>query len=420
MSDKKSRGASRRPVPQTIDLAADEVREVAAADDVGDGSAQIPGVAAAMVDAGGTEQAANAETGETRAAETGEAQAVRGAPPRRGWRLMATGALALALFGGGVWWWTGDRLPLVREPAVDAEVAARDAETLAAIDILAGRLAETERMLGELAAGGAGKDGAAASRLQEKVAAIEARLALAEANRGAAGEPAAGDGKIAALEQRLAAAESALAADAGVPADLDRRLVALDAALANMAERIAALEKADAAARAASSGLDEKTAAARAAIATALRSAFERGEPFAQLLASAKELAGSDPTLAALAGVAAGGAPTVASLKREFAALGPAIDMALAPRPQGIVDRLLANARSLVRARPEGPIAGDAPVAVLSRIEAALGAEDVAGALAEFEKLPDAARQAAAGWRARAAARVEAAISMNRALALLQ
>jgi hypothetical protein len=418
MNDKKSKGASRRPVPQTIDLAADEVREVAAADAVGDGSAHIPG--AAMADAGGTENSAFAENGEKRANEASEAHASRGAAPRRGWRPMATGALALALFGGGVWWWTGDRWPLVRGPAVDAEVAARDAETLAAIDTLAGRLAETERMLSELAAGGAGKDGEAASRLPDKVAAIEARLALAEANRGVAGEPATGDGKIAALEQRLAVAESALAAAAGVPADLDRRLAALDAALASMAARLAALEKADAAARAASSGLDEKTAAARAAIATALRSAFERGEPFAQLLASAKELAGSDPALAALAEVAAGGAPTVASLKREFAALSPAIDMALAPRPQGIVDRLLANARALVRARPEGPIAGDEPVAVLSRIEAALGGDDVAGALAEWEKLPEAARQATAGWRDKAATRVEAAISMSRALALLQ
>jgi hypothetical protein len=61
------------------------------------------------------------------------------------------------------------------------------------------------------------------------------------------------------------------------------------------------------------------------------------------------------------------------------------------------------------------PRAGDSPDAILSRAEAAVGAGDLAGAIAELNTLPPAAQAAMADWIKAATARhavVEAAATM--------
>ena len=61
--------------------------------------------------------------------------------------------------------------------------------------------------------------------------------------------------------------------------------------------------------------------------------------------------------------------------------------------------------RNLVRVRDLNETAGDDPEAIVSQIEAACRRGDIAGALAAFGKLPEAAREAAGDWPNEAGAR---------------
>ena len=61
--------------------------------------------------------------------------------------------------------------------------------------------------------------------------------------------------------------------------------------------------------------------------------------------------------------------------------------------------------RGLVQVRDLNDAAGDDPQATVSRIEAESRRGDIAGALAAFDKLPEAARQAAGDWPVKARAR---------------
>ena len=63
-----------------------------------------------------------------------------------------------------------------------------------------------------------------------------------------------------------------------------------------------------------------------------------------------------------------------------------------------MTDRFLAHLHNLVRVRDLNETAGDDPQALASQIEAESRRGDIRGALASFDKLPEAARQAAGDW----------------------
>ena len=65
--------------------------------------------------------------------------------------------------------------------------------------------------------------------------------------------------------------------------------------------------------------------------------------------------------------------------------------------------------------RPAGPVEGDSPDAILSRMQAAVTEGDFAAALAEQRGLPEAALAASADW----AAEVEARLAVEAALGAL-
>jgi hypothetical protein len=73
--------------------------------------------------------------------------------------------------------------------------------------------------------------------------------------------------------------------------------------------------------------------------------------------------------------------------------------------PVGFLERLQANAGSLVHIRPVNAPAGDQPSDVLARLEVAAANADITGALADLAKLPAAARAPAQAWIAKAKAR---------------
>ena len=153
------------------------------------------------------------------------------------------------------------------------------------------------------------------------------------------------------------------------------------------------------------------------AVATALNNAVERGRPFVSELEAAKQLADAK-ALAPLDSFATSGIPSTETLARELAQVLPAVAKAVGAtgRDGSFLERLQANAGKIVRVRPIDDVAGDDPAAILSRVEARTAQADVAGALAELGKLPDAARAPAQAWIARARAR-NAAIDASRRFA---
>lgn len=226
-------------------------------------------------------------------------------------------------------------------------------------------------------------------------------------------------------EAALAAREARTRADAAVDATRAPPVQPAPAAIPRgeldaLAGRIAALEHAakvmeDRLAQAApGTGADRPVRLAFAAIA--LRGAVERGEPFGRELAAVKALA-PDAAFAALEPFAATGVPGAATLARELAQLSNPMLAAVSgvPRDGSLIDRLQHNAEKLVRIRPINAAPGDDPAAILARAEAK-APRDLAGALAEVKRLPEAARAPAQGWMSRAEQQV-AAVTAARGLA---
>jgi hypothetical protein len=102
----------------------------------------------------------------------------------------------------------------------------------------------------------------------------------------------------------------------------------------------------------------------------------------------------------------ADGAPPGSALAASFEAVAPQVLAAASQEEKGgVVDRLLAHLRGLVRVRDLNGAAGDDPQAIVSSIEADCRHGDISGALAAFDKLPEAARKAAGDWPVKARAR---------------
>jgi hypothetical protein len=153
-----------------------------------------------------------------------------------------------------------------------------------------------------------------------------------------------------------------------------------------------------------------------ALVTSGIKSAVTRSAPYAGELNAAKALGADPQAIAALEPFAASGAPSTETLGRELAALAPNLTPpeSRPPPDSGYLDRLQAHADRLVRIRPAGGAAGEDFGAVVDRIEAKAKQGDIAGALAELRKLPDAARAPAAAWINKAEARQAAVAAAQR------
>lgn len=220
---------------------------------------------------------------------------------------------------------------------------------------------------------------------------------------------------------RINAAESATKSLSDNAAALSRRADAIDAAVRETNGRIekltATLTEVQTTARAAAAGSDR--ASRFAVAASALRNAVERGDPFTAELAIVKPLAPDANAIAALEPFAASGVPGNAALGQELAAIvRPMLGAAgAAPRDGSFLDRLQANAQKLVRVRPvDQEPRGDDLAAMLTRVEQRAAQGNIAGALAELDKISPEARAPAQAWIARTEARNKA-IEASRRLA---
>jgi hypothetical protein len=271
-------------------------------------------------------------------------------------------------------------------PAPDLALANRMAALESAVMPLAERVADLERRT---------RDNAAAARGANERADTVASL-LDELKKGGA--------------ERNALAQHEQSTLAGF-ADRLKALEALEAALKSKQEEI------DHAVSAPPAEMPDRPVRV-AVVAAALRNAVERDFPFTAELAAARALGLDDKALAALEPFAATGVPTPNTLFRDLSALVP--DLLRVSTPAGhdgsYLDRLQASATKMMNIRPVGDVPGDDPATVISRIDLKMVRQDIAGVVAELDKLPAPAKELAQPWRTRALAR-QAAVDAARRIA---
>ena len=255
-----------------------------------------------------------------------------------------------------------------------------------AIDALSGRLDKLEAAQGGLASK------SALTTLSDDVAGLKAKVDAIP--------PGATHDEVAALAKRVTQLEAGAAGGNGGSVDsaavtaLSDRIDSVQASIKTLGERVSALE-----AKASTSAADS-TRAARAIAVVALRRAAEGGAPFTTDLNLAAALGVAPDEVAALKPLAETGAPTRATLTAAFPAVGDAIIRATTrSNPNaGFFERLLTSINGLVSVRPAGPVAGNDPPAIVSRMRAAVDKGDFATALKERDGLPDAGKAASADW----------------------
>jgi hypothetical protein len=368
------RPQSSRRRPPTIDLEATEIASEPVAD-----KAVEPGVEAAEQNPAGATDSTESpdETTAPRANASGPT-------PSRRWRFVggfAVGAATAALLGAAALWFLG-AVPL----RTDTEQERALATKVAALDHRIQDLATQST-----------------ARPPSREADLEARLAALEAARSS--PPPAPDATLArlsALEQRLNEAPRAAPAnpDNALAATDHRDIEALSARLAALEQRFSDARQTPVSDRAVRLGL----------AAMELRMAVERGSPFSAELEAVSRLVDDPADLAALKAMADSGLPAPAALAQTLSKLTPAMLEAAVPTGHegSVLDRLEAGAARLVRIRRIDDSPDDDPAAMIARADAKATRGDIAGSLAEIDKLPDKARAPASGWIGTARARLAA------------
>ena len=287
------------------------------------------------------------------------------------------------------------------------------------------------RRTNDAVAAEANRESAAIAALEKRISALEssARASnVADVEKRVTALEAASAGNSAASDatQRLTAQAKDLRADLdaekGQLPDLSARVAKLESDaskastnvsgpdLAALAARVDKVEAALAAPKTETRVAPEKTAAEDnaaniAIIAEAAEEKMRSGAGFGPELAALQRL-GVDPAALAPLEAVVNGAPANSALAALFSAVAPHVLAAAAPPETGsVTDRFLAHLRNLVKVRELNETAGDDPQALVSQIEAMSRRGDIAGALAAFDKLPDAARKAAGDWPTLARAR---------------
>ncbi len=312
----------------------------------------------------------------------------------------ALSAIGVTLFSGGAQAPAPAAPPAALVQPADVE---RLTQRIGALDAIPGRIAAIEQT---------------ARRLEERLAAAEARPAA-----GGPAAPAVDLGPLQAavatlrrdLDQlpRASGDAAAPAAPALPPVDLgpvEREIARLSTGLGGLETALAALTRRVEATPPPAPPAAPRRRPARRARGRLRHSQIRRRprRPVRDRTSGRARARRDRADVESLARVAAAGVATPQALARRFQGLARGLIEAAAPAPEGTLDRLLQGASRLVSVRPTGEPAGNAPDAIVARIETKLGRGDLAGALADLDALPESSRRAGADFRAALAARVEA------------
>ncbi len=225
--------------------------------------------------------------------------------------------------------------------------------------------------------------------------------------------PAATSADLAALAGRIGRVEAAAAAggsplpNALPPVSTPVPSADADARIATLMARLEAAEAAISRLSSAAPPTAAATANAHTVALANVRRAVDAGRPFGPELDVLAAL-GPDPVTSGLKPFSATGIAARETLKTEFSKVGDAILAATQPPDESLFGRIVSGARGLVSVRPTGPLAGNDPPAIVSRMDAAVAKGDFATALREREALPAAGKAASTEWAGKANARVMA------------
>ncbi|MFA7414476.1 MAG: mitofilin family membrane protein [Rhizobium sp.] len=228
------------------------------------------------------------------------------------------------------------------------------------------------------------------------------------------------------LAERLAALEAAAAVRSKMPTDA-AAIDQLQQQLAANGETIASLQSAiaDTAAKLSETEnrLNDRLAqtenklneprddveVARTIAVAALKAAIDRGGPFMTELDTLAGVTPDDPIIAGLRDYATTGIASRAELVRQFEDTADAILTAVhQPDPnQGLGERLLSSALSVIKVRPVGNVEGATPEAMVARMEDKLRNGDLQGAALEWNSLPEEGKAASTEFEKALRSRIE-------------
>lgn len=266
------------------------------------------------------------------------------------------------------------------------------------------QLAELRKSVDERVAATTGASGPA--DMSERLDALKADVnQTAAALQSANEETSSVKAEISALKSSLVKASDVAAAIAPV----EQRVSALDETMRSVVQAEA----------------DRKTYTERVALSLELQSlkrALDSGRPYANELDAVKRLAAADIDLAALEQFKTTGVPPLADLANEFRPVAHAAIIAETPAAEGgVVDKLIAGAKSVVSIRKVGHAPDDKSTeATVGRIELALKDGRLADAVSESDALPAKARGVAAPFFEKVAARVAIESAVDRLEAQLK
>ncbi len=314
----------------------------------------------------------------------------------------------------------------VQQALASAQEVAREAGLKA--DAAANQVSELNERIVESAGGGEIDMEAVRSALSAETIALASRVEALERNATSEGAGGASQAELAAISEEIETMRSSVSGLEGVSATLEtvrsqtdelgEKITSTSQAIETIGERIGALETTvnervlpsmGEVEKAASAALESQRVA-RSVSARALGAVLEQGGRFTSELASAEALIGESEAVAGLKDLSQNGILTENELLSRFETVSDSI---LASEVEqgagdGIVDRFMASARTLVQVRPAGPVEGESTVAIISRIEAALKAGRLQQAQAEWSSLDETAKAASADWADELAERIRA------------
>lgn len=157
---------------------------------------------------------------------------------------------------------------------------------------------------------------------------------------------------------------------------------------------------------------------ARAIASAGLKAAIDRGGPFQVELQTLASVAPNDEAVSALQAFAAKGVPSRSELIKRYSDAADQM-LAVLNKPvagQSLSDRLFKSAFSVIKVRPVGNVEGSSPDAIVARIGDKLQGGDLAGALKEWDTLPDDMKAAGQDYHSALEARVKVEALVAQAL----
>ncbi len=279
--------------------------------------------------------------------------------------------------------------PAPQAPAADPAIAA-------SIESLKGELSQLQTAVQS----GSGGDNAAVAALNSKLQELEAS--------NPAQTIAALDAKVKELEAKATAPATEVTEKI---TSIEGQITVATEAITKSDGRISALEQSVAGLTGQVEQQASQPKVALAIAAAALKSAVDRGGPFTAELETLAAIAPSAAELEPLRPLAQAGVATEKTLIDSFGPVAEAMVAADVPpvdENAGLVSRLFDSARSVVKVRPVGEVAGEDAGARVARMEVAIKAGRFTDALTEYDAMPEAVKSAGAAYVAQVKGRLDA------------